>query len=273
MLFRSKKSTETTLELAHDERLRRAEFERIDRVLEQFPVVREIVFFEEVNRARLQMDPPSPIDALCNTARSYPEVIPTLVELLASVRHPDVKNAIARALTVKEARGIANKALIETLQQTPWSAELEQERIQLDKAYLQAGAFENLPEPIQRRRRELAPWKELLFALGNAIAYVAQREDLPSLLELVRDPRYGPARTEVLRAVVRFRPAGLRELLLELLQEPDDLLALEAARGLARLKVKEAREAILARFAERMAMRGQGDFRKMVEKIVARLEG
>ncbi|MFN3691231.1 MAG: hypothetical protein ACK4UU_09940, partial [Fimbriimonadales bacterium] len=123
MLFRSKKSSETALELAHDERLRRAEFDRVNRVLERFPVVQEIVFFEEVNRARLQMDPPSPIDALCNTALSYPEVLPTLVELLTSVKHPDVKNAIVRALTVKEARGIANQALIETLQQTPWSAE------------------------------------------------------------------------------------------------------------------------------------------------------
>ncbi len=54
--------------------------------------------------------------------------------------------------------------------------------------------------------------------------------------------------------------------------EPDDGLALEAARGLARLKVREAREAILVRFAERMAKRGQGEFRKMVEKVLARLE-
>jgi hypothetical protein len=40
---------------------------------------------------------------------------------------------------------------------------------------------------------------------------------------------------------------------------------------LARLKVREARKAILARFSERMAKRGQGEFRKMVEKLVARL--
>jgi len=61
-------------------------------------------------------------------------------------------------------------------------------------------------------------------------------------------------------------------LLLELLQDFDDGVALEAARGLARLKVREAREAILARFAQRMAKRGQGEFRKMVEKVVARLD-
>lgn len=55
-------------------------------------------------------------------------------------------------------------------------------------------------------------------------------------------------------------------MLLELLQDFDDGVALEAVRGLARLKVREAREAILARFAERMSKRGQGEFRKMVEK-------
>jgi hypothetical protein len=125
---------------------------------------------------------------------------------------------------------------------------------------------------MQRRIRTLAPWESLLFAFGNAIGYLAQREDLPYLLEIVRGPRYGSARTQILRAVFRCRTEGLRELLLELLQDFDDGVALEAARGLARLKVREAREAILARIAERMAKRGQGQFRKMVEKVVARLE-
>jgi hypothetical protein len=101
------------------------------------------------------------------------------------------------------------------------------------------------------------------------VSGTARESALP--LEIVRDPRYGSARAEIVRAVVRLRPEGLRKLLLDLLQDPDDGLALEAARGLARLKVREARKAILARFSERMAKRGQGEFRKMVEKLVARL--
>lgn len=218
------------------------------------------------------MDPPSPIDALVNTALPYPEVIPTLVSLLQQVKHPHVKDAIARALTVKEARGVANHALIETLQQVPWSTALETEYQHLNRLHIEAGDFYALPEEVCYRIRTLAPWYYLLFALGNAIAYIAQRKDLPHLLEFVRNPRYGAARAAILRAVIRFRPEGLRELLLELLQEPDDALALEAARGLARLKVMEAREAILERFRERMAMRGEGEFRRMMDKIVAKLE-
>ncbi len=62
-----------------------------------------------------------------NTPLSYPEVIPTLVALLPQVKHPRVKKAIVRALTVKEAQGIANSVLIEQLKQVPWNAELARE--------------------------------------------------------------------------------------------------------------------------------------------------
>lgn len=263
---------ENVLELAHNESLVQQEADRINRVLERFPVVQEIVRHETEARALWQTEPVSPIDALCNTPLSYPEVIPTLVALLPQVKHPRVKEAIVRALTVKEAQGIANSVLIEQLKQVPWNAELAREFQTLQAISRDLGDFDELPVEMQRRIRTLAPWEGLLYAFGNAIAYLAQREDLPHLLEIVRDPRYGSARIEIVRAVVRFRPEGLRELLLGLLQDFDDGVALEAARGLARLKVREAREAILARFAERMAKRGQGEFRKMVEKVVARLE-
>jgi hypothetical protein len=162
--------------------------------------------------------------------------------------------------------------LIEQLRQVPWSAALEEEYRRLQQLRYQLGDFDKLPLEIQHRIRTLARWEHLLVSLGNAIGYLAQREDLPHMLEFLRDARYGSARIDLVGAVVRFRPEGLRELLLALLQEPEDTLALEAARGLARLKVREAREAILARFAERMSKRGQGEFRKMVQKVLERLE-
>jgi HEAT repeat protein len=264
-------SFEDVLLMAHDESLAQREFERINRALELFPVVQDILLKEAAQRAFYQSDPPSPIDALCNTHLASPEIIPTLVALLPQVKHPRVKEAIVRALTVKEARGIANSALIEQLRQVPWSAELHQEYLTLAVAHRELGDFDKLPVEMQHRLRTLASWESLLSAFGNALWYLARRENLPYLLEIVRDPRYGSARAEIVRAVVRLRPEGLRELLLDLLQDPDDGLALEAARGLARLKVREARKAILARFSERMAKRGQGEFRKMVEKLVARL--
>jgi len=260
------------LALPHDESLAQQEFERINRVLERFSVVQDIVLHEAAQRALYQSDPPCPIDALCNTRLSYPEIIPTLVALLPQVEHPRVKEAIVRALTVKDARGIANSVLIEQLKQVPWGTELQQEYLTLAATHRELGDFDRLSVEMQRRLRTLAPWESLLFAFGNAIGYLAQRADLPYLLEIAGDPRYGSARVKIVPAVVRFRPEGLRELLLVLLQDPDDGLALEAARGLARLKVREAREAMVARFSERTAKRGQGEFRKMVEKVVARLE-
>lgn len=263
---------EDVLVLVHDEGLAQQEFERINRALELFPVVQDIVLHEAAQRVLYLSDPPCPIDALCNTHLPYPETIPTLVALLSQVKHPRVKEAIVRALTAKEARGIANSALIEQLRQVSWSTELHHEYLALAIAHRELGDFDKLSTEMQRRLRTLAPWESLLFAFGNALGYLARREDLPYLLEIVRDPRYGSARAEIVRAVIRFRPEGLSKLLLDLLQDPDDGLALEAARGLARLKVREAREAILARFSERMARRGQGEFRKMVEKVVARLE-
>jgi hypothetical protein len=59
------------------------------------------------------------ISDLVNTPDSYPEAIPILMKHLALVQHPVMVNSIARALTVKEARGTAASRLImEKLKQT-----------------------------------------------------------------------------------------------------------------------------------------------------------
>jgi HEAT repeat protein len=49
---------------------------------------------------------------LVNTSRTYRSAIPTLLDLLGRVSDPALKEGIVRALTVKEARGIAGPALI-----------------------------------------------------------------------------------------------------------------------------------------------------------------
>jgi len=110
---------EPMLELALDEQTRQSEYEKGDRVLEQFPRVREIVQYEKEARALWQTEPLSPLDALVNTGLSYPEVIPTLINLSRTVQHPQVKEMLTRALTMKEAQGIANSVLIEQLKQVP----------------------------------------------------------------------------------------------------------------------------------------------------------
>ncbi|GIV16603.1 MAG: hypothetical protein KatS3mg022_2038 [Armatimonadota bacterium] len=164
---------EPMLELALNEQLRQSEYEKVDRVLEQFPRVQEIIQYETEARAPWQTEPLLPLDALVNTRLSYPEVIPTLVALLPQVKHPRVKEMLTRALTVKEAQGIANSVLIEQLKQVPWNAELAREYQRLSETHAYLGDFDELPVEMQRRLRTLAPWESLLYAFGNAIGYLA----------------------------------------------------------------------------------------------------
>ena len=52
------------------------------------------------------------IDDLVNTRDSYPEAIPILVRHMHTVQHPIMVDTIARALTVKEARGTGAVGII-----------------------------------------------------------------------------------------------------------------------------------------------------------------
>ena len=59
------------------------------------------------------------ISELVNSADSYPEAIPILIKHLRTVRHPIMVNSIARALTVKEARGTeAALVILDRLKET-----------------------------------------------------------------------------------------------------------------------------------------------------------
>lgn len=63
---------------------------------------------------------PQSISDLVNTKDSYPEAIPILIKHLRTVRHLVLVNTIARALTVKEARGSdAAGVILEKLKQIP----------------------------------------------------------------------------------------------------------------------------------------------------------
>jgi hypothetical protein len=52
---------------------------------------------------------------LVNARTDYPNAIPVLVRYLGVARHPVLRQGIARALTVPEARGIAGRKLLEEL--------------------------------------------------------------------------------------------------------------------------------------------------------------
>jgi hypothetical protein len=93
---------------------------------------------------------------LVNTKESYAAAIPILVKFLPLVRHPVLREGLARALTVPEARGLAGKVLMFEL------------------------------------RKESDP--ELRWALANALTVVTERKDAEAIQALLDDPAYQDVR-------------------------------------------------------------------------------
>lgn len=52
-----------------------------------------------------------------NTAQSYPDALPVLIDHLRRPYSDDVREGIARALAVREARGLAGSVIVETLRE------------------------------------------------------------------------------------------------------------------------------------------------------------
>jgi hypothetical protein len=113
---------------------------------------------------------------LVHTRDSYPEAIPILIRHLRRVRHPIMVSSIARALTVKEARGTdAPFVVLDRLKQTSPSA-------------AQAGD--------EYRAR---------WALANALTFIADKSMAADLENLVSDARYEDVRERLEVALKRLR--------------------------------------------------------------------
>jgi hypothetical protein len=99
------------------------------------------------------------------------------------------------------------------------------------------GAFGPLVEAFRRwaPRSGDAGWQlgDAGWQLGDALARAARMDDLPVLLDLVRDARYGSARQMIVHALWRFRKSPLVEpALVPLLADP--AVALHAMSALRR---------------------------------------
>jgi HEAT repeat protein len=155
---------------------------------------------------------------LVNTAESYPEAIPVLLELLPQISHPDIKEGIVRALTVKEARGIAARPLIEEFKKIDVPATVE-----------------------EASKQGVAPRLSLKWTIGNALSVVADKSVLEEIVAIMRDRRHGEARQQLFlfNLLTRLKPAGVADLLMELLD--DDTVVRQVIMALGRLRVQEAR--------------------------------
>ncbi|CUU37284.1 HEAT repeats [Armatimonadetes bacterium DC] len=179
---------------------------------------------------------------LVNMKVPYPEAIPVLLEWLPKVRHPKVKEGIVRALTVKEARGVAGKFLVEEFLRV--DAPSQEPRF----AHIPRGRYgEWLQEPTLEERYLVWLW-HLKWAIGNALGYVADASVIHDVIALLRDRRHGGTRSQLVWALVRLCPPETEAVVLELLDDEDDGVAIQAALAAGRLGLQSAREKIAQRF-------------------------
>lgn len=156
------------------------------------------------------------IGDLIYASAPYPEAIPVLIQLLPQINVIDMKDGIVRALTVKEARGIAARPLIE-----------EFKRIDAPRTTDEA------------KELGLYPLLSYKWTVGNAIGYVATPDDLEEIFALLTDPRHGDARQQLIDALVRLKPGWAAPLLIEFLNDPT--VALQSINALGKLRAVEAR--------------------------------
>lgn len=146
----------------------------------------------------------SDIYDLVNTTEPYPEAIPVLINLLKEgLTHDGVKEAIIRALAVKEARGIAGSILIE-----------EYFKIPEDKMLLR-------------------------WAVGNTMEVVITENELESVLNIVKNKENGMSRQMFVVALGKVKSKRAELALIDLLN--DDEVAAHALEALGVLKSKKAK--------------------------------
>jgi hypothetical protein len=134
------------------------------------------------------------------TTFDYGRAVPVLVEWLPRVHDPVVKEIVIRSLTGrKEAKGAGGRALVEEFRRLPSSDE----------------------------------WLSAKWAIGDALATLADASLADDLLELVGDKRHGSARERLCDALARTKDSRAPDALIALLDDPEVAgHAISALRGL-----------------------------------------
>lgn len=171
---------------------------------------------------------------LVNSREPYPEAVPVLLQLLPDVRESVIKEGVVRALTVKEARGIAARPLIVE--------------------------FKSIPP----QREEIDGEQLLKWTLGNALSVVADDGVFGEIVDLLREKRHGQSRQMLALALGKMKDPRAVDVLLELLGDED--VAGHAIMALGRLKAKKARAKI-----ESFLTHPKAWVRKEAKKAIAKI--
>ncbi len=144
---------------------------------------------------------------LVNTKERYPKAVDVLIKFLLEVTQDGNVEGFARALTVREAKGKANKSLIEVYERTPKEK------------------------------------KHLRWAIGNAIATTMTIDDVPWVYAAAKDRSSGMGRSQLIRAIGTVRTEESENILIELLN--DESVLLPVIQSLAKLKSKKSKEKLI----------------------------
>jgi len=203
---------------------REAEFEIIkkNRDQAQAPLVADI--------RKLGFDISSVYDFV-NSANSYPTAIPILVYYLQNdlISEPVIEEGIIRALTVKEAKGIANDVLLATYHKIP-----------------RDGIFMN---------------ENLRWLIGNAINIIITEKDLEKVIEIVEDTANGTSRQMFVRSLRKFKTERVEDVLISLLDDKE--MMPEAVNALGKIKSKKSLSKI-----ESLISDSDQKIRKKIEKAL-----
>jgi len=144
---------------------------------------------------------------LVNSNKRYPAAIPVLSDLLKKgIEDTKIKEGVIRALTVKDAAGVSNKALIEEYNRIP--------------------------------KNETS----IRWAIGNAFYTIIKNDDAENILQIVQDSENGLSRQMFVAALGKIKSEKSEIVLIKLLDDFE--VTAHALDALGRLKSKKAKERI-----------------------------
>lgn len=143
-----------------------------------------------------------------NTSDKYPEAIPVLIKHLSKSYHHRTKEGIVRALAVKEAKGVANRAVMDEYWRLP------------------------------KENPEIDPDEQWIFhyrwAFGNTMKVIVLERDLDDLIEIVLDKSNGHSRNSFVEALAKLKSPKVIEVLNKLVKDKSKLVSQAAQKALDR---------------------------------------
>ena len=143
---------------------------------------------------------------MVNTREKYPQIIDLLIEFASKDLRPRNKEGFIRALSVKEAKGIANAMLKAMYDKTPKEND------------------------------------NLRWVIGNAISVVMVSEDIDWILDKIKDESNKISRTHLVRGLAKVKSEKVEETLIGLLNDSE--VAAYVVEALGKLKCIKAKEKI-----------------------------